>query len=44
MERKGKMNTIETENNIELCNKIVWLENGKIKQIGGKEVAEKYEH
>lgn len=28
----------------ELCNKIVWLENGKIKQIGGKEVAEKYEH
>lgn len=23
MERKGKMNTIETENNIELCNKIV---------------------
>jgi ABC-2 type transport system ATP-binding protein/lipopolysaccharide transport system ATP-binding protein len=27
----------------ELCNKVVWLENGKIKKIGGKEVAEEYE-
>lgn len=27
----------------ELCNKIVWLEKGKVKKIGGKEVAEEYE-
>lgn len=28
----------------ELCNKVIWLDKGKIKKIGGKEVAEEYEN
>ena len=28
----------------ELCNKVIWLDKGKVQKIGGKEITDEYEH